>query len=204
MTKYKMPIEILEYYESDSGELLREDVSVWSKHYQTSLTKANCIESNISVFSALFHFYPEFRTLFDFRIRFASLPTTCKEVKPELRRANDLNLNLGKLGGGAFFQHGNNTWLFARSIGNNFFANHNVTVGQGKGGAPTIGNNVTIRTGAVVVGSITIGSNVFIGANAVVNFDVPDGCRVYSPKSIIIQPNNCEHESAVIKATVIK
>lgn len=41
-------------------------------------------------------------------------------------------------------------------------------------GAPTIGNNVDIGTGAKILGKIKIGNNVLIGANAVVIHDVPD------------------------------
>ena len=39
---------------------------------------------------------------------------------------------------------------------------------------PTIGNNVTIYAGAVIVGNIKIGDNVVIGANSFVNKDIPD------------------------------
>jgi serine O-acetyltransferase len=41
-------------------------------------------------------------------------------------------------------------------------------------GAPQIGNNVDIGTGAKLLGNIRIGNNVIIGANAVVISDVPD------------------------------
>lgn len=41
-------------------------------------------------------------------------------------------------------------------------------------GAPQIGNNVDIGTGAKLLGNIRIGNNVLIGANAVVISDVPD------------------------------
>jgi serine O-acetyltransferase len=41
-------------------------------------------------------------------------------------------------------------------------------------GAPVIGNNVDIGSGAKVLGKIRIGNNVLIGANAVVICDVPD------------------------------
>lgn len=42
------------------------------------------------------------------------------------------------------------------------------------GGAPVIGDNVFIGTGARVLGDIHVGNNVKIGANCVVYFDVPD------------------------------
>ncbi len=41
-------------------------------------------------------------------------------------------------------------------------------------GAPIIGNNVDVGTGAKLLGRITIGNNVLIGANSVVITDVPD------------------------------
>ena len=43
-----------------------------------------------------------------------------------------------------------------------------------RGLAPTIGNNVFIGAGAVIIGGIMIGNNVAIGANAVVIDDIPD------------------------------
>lgn len=57
-------------------------------------------------------------------------------------------------------------------FGNNCIINQNVTIGLGKGGFPTIGNNVRFCPGAVVVGKITIGDNAIIGANSFVNKDV--------------------------------
>jgi serine acetyltransferase len=64
-------------------------------------------------------------------------------------------------------------------IGENVQINQNVTLGnRGNGhqrGQPTIGDNVTIYTGAVVLGDITVGTNARIGANSVVLADVdPD------------------------------
>ena len=43
---------------------------------------------------------------------------------------------------------------------------------------PTIGNNVVIGTGAIVLGNITIGNNVRIGASSVVLKDIPDDSTV--------------------------
>lgn len=66
-------------------------------------------------------------------------------------------------------------------IGCNCIIRQNVTIAgatkrDGGAGAPIIGNNVEINTGAVVVGPITIGNNVRIGANAVVLSNIPDNC----------------------------
>lgn len=52
-------------------------------------------------------------------------------------------------------------------------------------GAPIIGNNVDIGTGAKVLGKITIGNNVLIGANAVVISDVPDNSIAVGVPAVI-------------------
>lgn len=63
-------------------------------------------------------------------------------------------------------------------IGKNCTIFHQVTIGEGKGGAPVIGDNVLIGAGAKVIGGIRIGNNVKIGAGCVVAKDVPDGATV--------------------------
>lgn len=50
---------------------------------------------------------------------------------------------------------------------------------------PTIGNNVSIYTNAVVAGNITIGDNVKIGAGAVVMKDIPSDCLVFGNPCVI-------------------
>lgn len=49
-----------------------------------------------------------------------------------------------------------------------------VVIGDEKGKAPKIGNNVFIGSGAKIFGDINIGDNVKVGANAVINKDVPN------------------------------
>lgn len=79
-------------------------------------------------------------------------------------------------------------------IGEKVLIGQNVTIGSKskiEPGAPKIGNNVYIATGAKVLGNITIGNNVMIGANAVVTKDVPDGSLVVGiPGKIIKQDIN--------------
>lgn len=82
-------------------------------------------------------------------------------------------------------------------IGKNCNIGHSVTIGQtnrGKlKGCPTIGNNVWIGAGAVIVGKITIGSNVLIAPNSFVNIDVPEKSLVLgNPCRIISKENPCE------------
>ena len=89
------------------------------------------------------------------------------------------------MGGGIYVQHGTSTQLDAKRIGKNFWTNQNVTVGWNGPGNPSIGDNVRIGTGAVVIGPITIGDNVNIGANAIVTKDVPSNTTVVSPQAFI-------------------
>lgn len=89
------------------------------------------------------------------------------------------------------FPHGLNNIIINPNakIGKNACIFHNVTIGDnGKGEfeAPTIGDNVIIGAGAIIVGKITIGNNVKIGAGALVVDDIPDGATVISPKARII------------------
>jgi len=58
-------------------------------------------------------------------------------------------------------------------LGENCEIYQNVTIGAGKGGYPTIGNNVIIYGNSTICGNITIGDNCIIGANSFVNTDVP-------------------------------
>ena len=71
-------------------------------------------------------------------------------------------------------------------IGKNCTIFHQVTIGEGNGGAPTIGDNVLIGAGAKIVGGIRIGNDVKIGAGCVVYRDVPDGATVVCAESRII------------------
>ncbi|EBA39101.1 bacterial transferase hexapeptide repeat protein [Collinsella aerofaciens ATCC 25986] len=56
---------------------------------------------------------------------------------------------------------------------------------------PTLGDNVTVGTGAKVLGNIHIGNNVKIGGNSVVVKDVPDNCTVVGVPGRIIKRNGC-------------
>ena len=92
---------------------------------------------------------------------------------------------LDKCGGGIFVHHGWGTIVLADSIGENLDVYQNVTVGYGKDGKPTIGDNVKIYPGAVISGKIVIGNNVRIAANSVVRHDVPEGSLVYGNPCVI-------------------
>ena len=88
------------------------------------------------------------------------------------------------IGPGFFCDHGSGVVIGETTqIGPNCMMFHNVTLGgtgkhEGKR-HPTVGNNVLIGTGAILLGPITVGDNVKIGANAfVVMRDIPSNCTV--------------------------
>lgn len=75
-------------------------------------------------------------------------------------------------------------------IGANCVIFHQVTIGEGKNGAPVIGDNVRIGAGAKIIGGIRVGSNVKIGAGCVVAKDVPDNATVVSAEARVIIREN--------------
>lgn len=98
----------------------------------------------------------------------------------------DRNMELGE---GCRLVHAHTTHLHAKKIGKNFTCLHMVTIGSNgpRGEIPTIGDNVTVYVGAVIIGDIKIGNNVEIAANAVVNKDIPDNCIVGGVPAKIIK-----------------
>lgn len=81
---------------------------------------------------------------------------------------------------------------FQAVIGRNCDIAHRVTIGasaMGRQGAPTIGDNVYIGTGATLVGKIRIGNAAKIAANTLVITNVPEGATVMGvPGRIIMRP----------------
>lgn len=65
---------------------------------------------------------------------------------------------------------------------------------------PTLGNNVTVGTGAKVLGNIHVGNNVRIGGNSVVVKDVPDNCTVVGVPGRIVRRNGRRVHEATIDA----
>lgn len=57
-------------------------------------------------------------------------------------------------------------------VGKNLRIQEGVNIGAGRGGVPTIGNNVFLGSGCKVIGGITIADNCAVGAGAVVVKDV--------------------------------
>ena len=100
-----------------------------------------------------------------------------------------------KIGKGFFIDHGMGTVIGETSqIGKNCVLFHNVTLGgtgKDKGKRhPTVGDNVLIGTGAMLLGPIKIGNNVKIGADTlVINKNIPDDCTVVGTPGKIVKQN---------------
>lgn len=123
----------------------------------------------------------EFRNVFYQRIGFAR-----HFLNVILPRISSMRLS-NHIGPGFYPVHSYSTIINGRAkIGKNCSVMHNVTIGIGNGGVPTIGDNVHIGAGAIILGGITIGNNVRIGAGAIVVEDVPDNCTVICEKARII------------------
>jgi len=127
---------------------------------------------------------PDFRTVFYFRNR--GLVSSLLNIYCKKEKYFRIDMST-KLGGGVLTGHPYSTILNANSIGENLYVNHLVTVGEVNGKRPTIGDNVSIYTGAIIIGDITIGNNCSIGAGSVVVKDVPDNCVVVGNPARIIK-----------------
>lgn len=156
-------------------------------HLGTSAHKYRCLKLLHELVG-----YPEFRTLF--LVRLGKKRHLIKYFMPKGALQLSFDLPREKLGGGLFIQHGYCTDLSARAIGEHCWINQRVTLGYKGDECPTIGNNVSIGVGAVVLGGVKVGNNVRIGANAIVVHDVPDNCTVCSPAATIVKRRDTNDE----------
>ena len=100
-----------------------------------------------------------------------------------------------KLGEGIFIDHGTGVVIGETAVlGDNIRIYQGVTLGagnfpkdacgmliKGRKRHPTIGNNVTIYSGASVLGDVTIGDNSVIGGNVWLTESLPAGTKITAP-----------------------
>lgn len=129
----------------------------------------------------------EYRNVFYFRV--GGISRLLRLFFPKLDSCY-LQTDKSSVGHGLVLQHGFSTIINAKVIGENCQIWHNVTIGLSESGSnkkPSIGNNVKICAGAIVLGDIHIGNNAIIGAGAVVTKNVPEDVTVVGNPAVIIK-----------------
>ncbi|WP_223115317.1 serine acetyltransferase [Hanstruepera ponticola] len=137
-------------------------------------------------FSHLMHYYPEYAFLFFWRLkgqahlfkRFFTKDFHCKIFKST------------QIDGGLSCYHPFASVINAKSIGRNFQFRNGLTIGNKRNDnslIPSIGHDVTVGAQVVIIGNITIGNNVIIGAGSVVVKDVPSNCVIAGNPAKIIK-----------------
>jgi len=103
-----------------------------------------------------------------------------------------------QIGKGFFIDHGAGVVIGETAeIGDDCVLFHNVTLGgTGKHHGkrhPTLGNNVLVGTGAILLGPVEIGDNVRIGANSfIIMHDVPSDCTVVGTPARVVRRDGFE------------
>lgn len=95
-----------------------------------------------------------------------------------------------EIGKGLKLYHGQGLVIHENTIiGKNVILRHNTTIGalDSSSKAPKIGDNVNIASNTVILGDISIGNNVTIGAGSIVIKSIPDNCVVVGNPARIIK-----------------
>jgi serine O-acetyltransferase len=126
-----------------------------------------------------------------YRIKIPFIPRLISQI---MRFLTGIEIHPGaKIGRGLFIDHGMGTVIGETAeIGKNCVMFQNVTLGgtgKEKGKRhPTIGDNVLIGAGSILLGSMKVGNNVKIGADTfIINKNVPDNCTVVGAPGRIVR-----------------
>lgn len=170
------------YYKKKS--LVGKDLDIWVKTLRVD--KGNERKN----FFWLMQNLKEYRSTFYWRI---GKKSNCIKWFAPAHPTLYIQVSPYKVGEGLVIQHGHSSIILIESCGINCQIWQNVTLGKKKSGdnqpIPTIGNNVKICAGAIVIGDVHIGDNSTIGAGAIVLKDVPDNCVVVGNPARIIKRN---------------
>ena len=149
------------------------------------------IHSNMEVF-----LYPSFKVMLHYRVAHKLYKNGhyfwARLISQRAVRKTGIEIHPGaEIGENFFIDHGNGVIIGETAVvGNNVTLYQGVTLG-GTGKEknkrhPTVGDNVMIGAGTIVLGPVTIGSNTKIGAGSVVTQDIPDNVTaVGSPVMIV-------------------
>lgn len=170
------------YKTSENNNIINNDINRWLQINNIQNTRSSSINS----LNWLLINKKEFRNLFYKRISNQIITKLLGIIYPKMET---LFVSTKDIGGGLFISHGFSTIILANSIGENCWINQQVTIGTKNGVSklPTIGNNVRIGAGAIVIGDIKIGDNSFIGAGAVVTKDVPANSVIVGNPAILLK-----------------
>lgn len=161
------------------------DLDAWI----TTVSPYSCRNNRLKAFCWLLINILEYRTLIYYRLgKLGNFLRLIAKPMPTCYLNDTMSRNIE---GGLVIHHGHSMRLNASHVGKNLQIWHNVTVGKEKSGGnkPTIGDNVKIYTGAVILGDIYIGNNVIIGACTVVVKSIPNDCVVVGNPAHIVKKN---------------
>lgn len=173
LTCWRFVLHWMYYKSADNGEVIKEDLL---RNIKQFLHKENLSFLN---FCELLTFYVMVRNIFYARVAYrhhyyAKVLSVFARPLPLL----DIS-STAEIGGGLIVQHGYATIIAPRKIGKKCWVNQGVTIGYtNDDDCPTLGDNVTVYSGAKILGNVHIGNNVVVGANAVVVKDIEDNCVV--------------------------
>jgi serine O-acetyltransferase len=146
---------------------------------------------------------PQYRTLFWHRLAEAAnngfLRSCFHLIYLRSSRRSGLEILVPELGGGVIMPHWGRIILNAESIGNELYVFHNVTIGNDyRTGRPSIGSNVFIGAGSIVIGKIHIGDHVVVAAGSIVVRDVPPKTLVAGNPARVIKSLEPEETQSLI------